>query len=193
MTESFIPPEFWSFPPFFTFGTLSHFFDFLLTRFFDLSFLILSRIQPVQITRQKQLDLWKDLLLEYHMKRNIHSMTLAEFPYFENQTINRKLNREGILAVIQHMIDSGKKLLKCNWPPNHLPCLSQIWLGNAEWQDGNLSRVRIIWRTPEALAADIYSWARSNMYIGNIFTIYELLNNEDYSDSGSIPPPSPSI
>lgn len=67
----------------------------------------MSRIQPVQVTRQKQLDLWKDLLLEYHMKGNIHTMTLAEFPYFENQTINRKLNREGVLAVIQHLIASG--------------------------------------------------------------------------------------
>jgi hypothetical protein len=44
-----------------------------------------------------------------------------------------------------------------------------------------------MWRTPEAIAADIYSWARSNMYIGNIFTIYELLNNEEYSDSGEFP------
>jgi hypothetical protein len=42
------------------------------------------------------------------MKRNIHSMTLAEFPYFENQTINRKLNREGVVAVIQHMIALGE-------------------------------------------------------------------------------------
>jgi hypothetical protein len=108
MTESFIPPEFWSFPPFFTSEILPY-----LTFYIFLSQLVQlssdpSRIQPVQITRQKQLDLWKDLLLEYHMKRNIHSMTLAEFPYFENQTINRKLNREGVVAVIQHMIALGE-------------------------------------------------------------------------------------
>jgi hypothetical protein len=34
-------------------------------------------------------------------------MTLAEFPYFENVAIDRKLNREGILSVINHLIASG--------------------------------------------------------------------------------------
>lgn len=52
------------------------------------------------------------MLLEYHMKRNIHTMTVSEFPYFENVTINRKLNREGILAVINHMVASGKSTVQ---------------------------------------------------------------------------------
>jgi hypothetical protein len=108
MTESFIPPEFWSFPPFFTSEILPYLYIFIFSSQLAQLSSDPSRIQPVQITRQKQLDLWKDLLLEYHMKRNIHSMTLAEFPYFENQTINRKLNREGVVAVIQHMIALGE-------------------------------------------------------------------------------------
>mmetsp|Transcript_10873 Transcript_10873/g.16559 ORF Transcript_10873/g.16559 Transcript_10873/m.16559 type:complete len:177 (+) Transcript_10873:56-586(+) len=133
----FNPPELWSFPPFFT-------------------------IQPVQATRIKQLDIWKQLILEYHMTRNLHTMTLTEFPYFENQSIDRKLSREGVLAVISHLIASG----------------------NAEWEDDNRSRARIMWRTAEAVASDIYSWVTSNGYIGTVFTVYELLNGEEYSDSG---------
>jgi ESCRT-II complex subunit VPS25 len=90
----------------------------------------------VQETRIKQLELWKELILKYHMQHNLHSMTLAEFQYFENREIDRKLNRESILVVINHLIASG----------------------NGEWEDASQSRVRILWRTPEALAADIYQW-----------------------------------
>ena len=78
----FNPPEFWNFPPFFT-------------------------LQPVEATRMKQLSLWKDLILKYHMERNIHSMTLAEFSYFENKQINRKMDMKGIHAIIESLISSG--------------------------------------------------------------------------------------
>jgi hypothetical protein len=50
-----------------------------------------------------------------------------------------------------------------------------------------------MWRTPEAVAADVYGWARANQYIGSIFTIYELLNSEEYADSGEPSPSPPSI
>ena len=63
-------------------------------------------------------------------------MTLDEFPYFENRDINRKLSREAILVIANHLIS----------------------LGHGEWEDENHSRMRIMWRTPEALASDIYSW-----------------------------------
>jgi ESCRT-II complex subunit VPS25 len=79
---AFSPPEFWNFPPFFT-------------------------LQPVESTRVKQLALWKDLILKYHMERNIHTMTLAEFQYFENKSIDRRMNPSGITAIIEYLIASG--------------------------------------------------------------------------------------
>lgn len=30
--------------------------------------------------------------------------------------------------------------------------------GNAEWEDEEHSRVRVMWRTTEALGADVYAW-----------------------------------
>ena len=90
----------------------------------------------MQESRTKQLELWKELILKYHMQQNMHTMTIDEFPYFENQEIDRKLNRDAVLAVARHLISSG----------------------NGEWEDESQSRMRIMWRTPEAVAADIYSW-----------------------------------
>ena len=78
----FTPPEFWKFPPFFT-------------------------LQPVEATRAKQLTLWKDLILKYHSERNIHTMTLVEFQYFENKAIGRRMNMSGITAIIESLILSG--------------------------------------------------------------------------------------
>lgn len=79
---NFTPPEFWNFPPFFT-------------------------LQPVEATRAKQLTLWKDLILKYHMEKNVHSMTLAEFQYFENKAIDRRMNPSGILSIVEFLIASG--------------------------------------------------------------------------------------
>lgn len=84
----FTPPEFWSFPPFFT-------------------------LQPVEATRSKQLALWKDLILKFHMERNLGSMTLAEFPYFENKAIGRRMDSKGITAVIESLIASGMCVCVC--------------------------------------------------------------------------------
>ncbi len=80
--QAFTPPEFWNFPPFFT-------------------------LQPVAATREKQLTLWKELILKYHMEKNISTMTLAEFPYFENKRIERRLDSNGITTVMSHLILSG--------------------------------------------------------------------------------------
>ena len=36
-----------------------------------------------------------------------------------------------------------------------------VCAGNAEWEDEEHSRVRVMWRTTEALAADVYAWVSS--------------------------------
>jgi hypothetical protein len=37
-------------------------------------------------------------------------------------------------------------------------------VGNAEWEDEEHSRARIMWRTSEALAADVYTWVSASFY-----------------------------
>jgi ESCRT-II complex subunit VPS25 len=80
--KAYQTPDFWNFPPFFT-------------------------IQPTLATRQKQLELWKDLILRYHSSQNIHIMVPGEFPLFQNNSINRKLSTVDIGIILDYMIGLG--------------------------------------------------------------------------------------
>jgi ESCRT-II complex subunit VPS25 len=134
---AFVLPELWSFPPFFT-------------------------IQTVSSTREKQLKLWKDLVLNFCICNNMYNLNVSTFPYFKNDAINRKLSPEGIEAVVNYLITEG----------------------NGEWEDRSNASLRLIWRTPEALAAEVYTWGCNVDIIGTVFTVYEIHAGEDYQDSG---------
>jgi hypothetical protein len=44
-----------------------------------------------------------------------------------------------------------------------------------------------MWKSPEALAGEMYHWAYNcDEPLGTVFTIYELHSGEDYKDSGFI-------
>ena len=119
-------------------------------------------IQPVNETKEKQMKLWKELILQYHVANNSYIMIPETFPYFENKTIGRKLKIEHIHEIMNYLITQG----------------------NAEWEDASHTRCRIIWKSIEALSGEIYSWVCKNGYINNIFTLFELLSGEEYQDSG---------
>lgn len=56
---------------------------------------------------------------------------------------------------------------------------------NAEWDDAAHTVLRIMWKTPEALALDVYEWASKREILGTVYTFYELLSGDEYTDSGS--------
>ena len=125
-------PEVYSFPPFFT-------------------------IQPVLSTREKQLSLWRELILNYHTQLKIKTLVVHECPLWRNESIQRQLQPEGIQIVMDDFCNNG----------------------HAEWQDDNHTMARILWRKPEQLATDIYQWAEKNGYINSVCTVYELHSGED--------------
>uniref|UniRef100_A0A7S2EJ37 ESCRT-II complex subunit VPS25 n=1 Tax=Trieres chinensis TaxID=1514140 RepID=A0A7S2EJ37_TRICV len=126
-------PEFFSFPPFFT-------------------------IQPVLVTREKQMGLWRELILRYHTDRKIKTLVVHDCPLWSNPEIGRKLGQEGVKAVMDDFVKSG----------------------HGEWEDPDVkTRCRILWRKPEQLASDIYDWADANGYINSVCTVYELHSGED--------------
>eukprot|EP01038_Epipyxis_sp_PR26KG_P004649 gene4649-6533_t len=133
----FDPPEFWSFRPFFT-------------------------IQPVQATKEKQLKLWRELVLQYCMYHNIYRLVPTTFSYFTNNTIDRSLSPDAINEVV----------------------LSLIKAGNAEWEDASNTTLMIIWKNPEIIASEIYTFANTcGEPLGTVFTLYELLSGEDYQNT----------
>ena len=127
-------PVFYNFPPFFT-------------------------IQPVEITRQKQLALWRQLLLSYTAAQKHQQIKLGDtnYPLFTNQSIQRRLTPADRKIVLDDLVASG----------------------HGEWKDA--TTVRVLQLPPAALATDIYTWAQSAGYIGQVCTVYELHSGEDVS------------
>ncbi|KAG7339633.1 ESCRT-II complex subunit [Nitzschia inconspicua] len=125
-------PEFYSFPPFFT-------------------------IQPVEATREKQLALWRELILNYHQQHKLPTLVIHECPLWNNPDIGRKLNQQSIETVVDNLVQHG----------------------HAEWLDEAQTTCRILWRKPEELATDIYQWATVSGHIGSVCTLYELHSGED--------------
>lgn len=80
--NSFILPDFYNFKPFFT-------------------------LQPVIATRQKQLKLWRELIIQYHISTNIFTMIPSTFHLFRNDVIDRALSLDGIAAVVESLILCG--------------------------------------------------------------------------------------
>ncbi|OQR85904.1 condensin complex subunit, partial [Thraustotheca clavata] len=134
--STFTFPEHYNFPPFFT-------------------------LQPIRSTREKQLMLWKSLVLDYHQALNQPIFTPNTTPIFENTQINRKLTMEARHAVVSYLV-------RC---------------GNAEWEDDTHTRCRIFWKSPAEWAAEIYEYVQQHSMINNVYTIYELHAGEETQDS----------
>jgi len=127
-------PEFYSFPPFFT-------------------------IQPALQTRDKQLALWRELILRYYTSRKLQILNLHDCPLWRNDDINRKLSPEDVQVVAEDFVENS---------------------GHGEWVDAaTRTSIRILWRKPDEFAADIYQWAVRNGYVGQVCTVYELHSGED--------------
>lgn len=128
-------PDFYNFPPFFT-------------------------IQPVLATREKQLALWRELILRYHTEKKLKIMKVYDCPLWKNDAIGRQLNDNAIQIVVDDFCKQG----------------------HGEWQDSKKTHCKILWRKPEQLAVDIYTWAETNGFTngaGGICTVYELHSGED--------------
>mmetsp|Transcript_24573 Transcript_24573/g.30214 ORF Transcript_24573/g.30214 Transcript_24573/m.30214 type:complete len:176 (-) Transcript_24573:812-1339(-) len=132
MPKQFEHPEIFSFAPFFT-------------------------IQPVLATREKQMGLWRELILSYHTSLKIKTLRVHDCPLWKNKEIGRELNSEAINTIMEDFVESG----------------------HGEWEDQTKTRCRILWRKPEQLASDIYDWADTNGFINSVCTVYELHSGED--------------
>jgi len=118
-STSFIPPQLWHFPPFFT-------------------------LQPVDSTRSSQLESWRQLLLSYCAHTKTSTLVLASWPLFENTALSRKLSPEGIMAVAETAINHKS----AEWAdPLTKTTLRVFWKSPAEWGALTLDYMRSIGRT----------------------------------------------
>lgn len=114
-------------------------------------------------TREKQLRLWRELVLDYCSKTATHQLHPPSFPFFKNEAIGRQLSPEGVREVVDSLIANGQ----------------------AEWEDSSRSALRILWKSAEALGQEIYSWAKAGELLGTVFSLYELTAGDEYTDTGN--------
>uniref|UniRef100_A0A914Y766 Vacuolar protein-sorting-associated protein 25 n=1 Tax=Panagrolaimus superbus TaxID=310955 RepID=A0A914Y766_9BILA len=132
---SFIFPWEYDFPPFFT-------------------------IQPNAATREKQLEAWAQLVLHYCHQNNIYTADitqLAETELFNNRNLNRRLDYNGILTVLDYL-----EAKNC-----------------VEWSDRQKRQCHIHWQSPEQWAEVIHSWARANGFLNSVVTLEDLIDGDD--------------
>jgi ESCRT-II complex subunit VPS25 len=140
-------PEFYSFPPFFT-------------------------IQPVLATRQKQLGLWTQLIVDYHYSHKLPICVKHECPLWSNPEIQRALSKEDLEVVLDHLVQRGS----AEWMDGSEDGPSQA---SSSTSNNHRTTLRILWRTPQELASDIYRWATTSGQLGSVVTLYELHSGED--------------
>jgi len=69
-------------------------------------------LQPVRDTREKQIQLWKELILDYCKTQKTFVIALEEeFPLFTNHVIESKLK----ILLLCHLCEVGKSHNKCSF------------------------------------------------------------------------------
>eukprot|EP00761_Pharyngomonas_kirbyi_P008562 gb/GECH01008574.1/.p1 GENE.gb/GECH01008574.1/~~gb/GECH01008574.1/.p1 ORF type:complete len:177 (+),score=54.81 gb/GECH01008574.1/:1-531(+) len=131
---SFQFPSHYSLPPFFT-------------------------LQPVLETRNKQIDLWTDLIVKYcEAKRIFYLDPDNNHDLFNNKKIQRKLKNEDIKTIFDGMVKRGKG----------------EWLNSKEKE-----RCLIYWKTPEEWGDMLFNWAVDNGLTDTVCTLWELMHGEN--------------
>ncbi|XP_051129676.1 vacuolar protein sorting-associated protein 25 [Andrographis paniculata] len=100
-------PHFFNYPPYFT-------------------------LQPVRDTREKQVQLWKELILDYCRTQKVFTIGLDEdFPLFSNPVIERSLSHEAREAFLSALVSEGR----AEWlDKSHRKCLIH-WHRIQEWAE----------------------------------------------------------
>lgn len=122
-------------------------------------------IQPNATTRKIQLSVWSKLALKYHKTNKKYTLDVneaMESPLFSNQKINRSLSTEGIIIVLEALMETG----------------------NAQPVDKSKTRWLIFWHNPTEWGDIIYSWAEDNGQIDNVCTFYELQTSTNTEFNG---------
>ncbi|KAG8663285.1 vacuolar protein sorting-associated protein 25 [Manihot esculenta] len=121
-------PQFFNYPPYFT-------------------------LQPVRDTREKQVQLWKDLILDYCKTQKIFVIELEdEFPLFSNPVIERSLSHEARKAFLSALVSEGR----------------------AEWLDKGHRKCLILWHQIQDWANIILLFVKDNGLEDGVMTIEEI-------------------
>ena len=135
-------------------------------------------LQPNLTTRERQLDAWASLVIDYCQHNKIYTAELADLQnsvLFVNDSISRQLSLDGIQAVFE-VLERRSAISHC-----HTKGIFSS-TEHIEWLDRQQTRCHIYWRRPEEWAKLIYDWVVSNGLLNTVCSLYELTHGDDTSD-----------
>jgi ESCRT-II complex subunit VPS25 len=117
-------------------------------------------LQPVKETREKQLDAWRELVLDYTRSKRVFSFNPQTFELFENKSINRSLNESARTALVEDLVAKGA----CQRAGRGSSDVFVLWKAMGEWEN--------------ALA----EWAHRTGRRQDVLTVDELCSSDEFSD-----------
>ncbi|XP_039142674.1 vacuolar protein sorting-associated protein 25-like [Dioscorea cayenensis subsp. rotundata] len=121
-------PAFFNYPPYFT-------------------------LQPVRETREKQVQLWKELILDYCRNQKVFVVGLEEdFPLFSNPVIERSLSHEAKVLFLSALVNEGR----------------------AEWMDKGHKKCLILWMRIQDWADYIVNFVKENGFEDSVMTVEDI-------------------
>lgn len=117
-------------------------------------------LQPTLATREKQLEAWSNLILNYYRARKAYVLDVAEAlasPLFHNKDISRKLSADALREILKSMCSQG----------------------HIAWTDKQQTRCYVFWRSPEEWGKLIYDWADATGHLNSVCTFYELVQGDN--------------
>ncbi|KAK3257401.1 Vacuolar protein-sorting-associated protein 25 [Cymbomonas tetramitiformis] len=127
--NDFTFPFFYSYPPYFT-------------------------LQPVKDTRDKQIALWKELILRYCRHHKVFVLDIADdSELFANSTIKRRLDTDARISILEDVVSSG----------------SGLWLREKQ-------RCLILWHNIPKWAEILCDWVKNNALYDEPMTLEEIVN-----------------
>lgn len=121
-------PQFFNYPPYFT-------------------------LQPVRDTRGKQVQLWKELIIDYCRAQKVFIIGLEEdFPLFSNPVIERSLSHEARETFLSALVSDGR----------------------AEWIDKGHRKCLILWHRIQDWADLIVNFVKENGLETSVMTVEEI-------------------
>ncbi|XP_058221505.1 vacuolar protein sorting-associated protein 25-like isoform X3 [Rhododendron vialii] len=124
--------------------------EFKLPNFFN--YLPYFTLQPVKDTREKQIQLWKGLILDYCKTQKVFIVEPEGFPLFTNSGIERSLSHEAREVFLSTLVSEGR----------------------AEWMDKGHRKCLILWHRIQEWADLILRFVKDNGLEDSVMTIEEI-------------------
>lgn len=122
--------------------------------------------QPVEATREKQTELWCDLIRDYCRVKRIFWLDVSkahESSLFSNAAIDRRLSDEDIRYFLGQLVARGD----AEWDPDRKRCL-------------------VFWRRPSDWGELIYHWVDETARNGELLTIHEIRKSHTTVGQGTL-------